>query len=79
MGATASWSYLRFHRGRRQNGGYTPRELRAWAGRIAAAPGDVYAYFNNDWEGLAVNDALALASLLADTAAREASPKGAAR
>jgi len=77
--ATASWSYLRFHRGRRQNGGYTPKELRAWADRIAAAPGDVYAYFNNDWEGLAVNDALALASLLADTAAREASPKGAAR
>ena len=56
-----------------------PSELRAWADRIAAASGDVYAYFNNDWEGLAVNDALALASLLPDTAAREASPKGAAR
>lgn len=75
--STASWSYLRFHRGRRQNGGYTPAQLRAWAGRIAAASGDVYAYFNNDWEGLAVNDALGLRSLLADTEASEPRPTSA--
>jgi uncharacterized protein YecE (DUF72 family) len=61
----ASWAYLRFHRGRRRNGGYTGAQLEAWADRIAAAPGDVYAYFNNDWEGLAVDDALALRALLA--------------
>ena len=61
---TAPWAYLRFHRGRRRNGGYTDAQLRAWADRVAAARGDVYAYFNNDWEGLAVDDALALRSLL---------------
>jgi uncharacterized protein YecE (DUF72 family) len=66
---TASWTYLRFHRGRRRNGGYSRAQLEAWAERIAATPGDVYAYFNNDWEGLAVEDALALLSLLGRRAA----------
>jgi uncharacterized protein YecE (DUF72 family) len=55
-----SWAYLRFHRGRRRNGGYTDRQLDEWAARIASRTGDVYAYFNNDWEGLAVDDALGL-------------------
>jgi uncharacterized protein YecE (DUF72 family) len=61
---TASWTYLRFHRGRRRNGGYSRAQLEAWAERIASTRGDVYAYFNNDWEGLAVDDALSLLSLL---------------
>ncbi|WP_300605449.1 DUF72 domain-containing protein [Trebonia sp.] len=64
---TADWGYLRFHEG----GGdpwprYATAELRAWADRVAAAwPRDatVYAYFNNDQEGAAVQDAAAFADL----------------
>jgi uncharacterized protein YecE (DUF72 family) len=67
---TAPWAYVRFHRGRRRNGGYSERQLHAWADRIASATGDVYAYFNNDWEGLAVDDAVRLRSLLAARATR---------
>jgi uncharacterized protein YecE (DUF72 family) len=62
---TAGWWYLRFHHGRGRRGRYTPAELRAWAERIGAARGDVYAYFNNDWEGFAVANAQTLAELLA--------------
>ena len=40
--------------------------------RIEAARGDVYAYFNNDWEGFAVANARALARLLHPTAERKA-------
>jgi uncharacterized protein YecE (DUF72 family) len=69
---TASWTYLRFHRGRRRNGGYTRAQLEPWAERMAAVPGDVYAYFNNDWDGLAVEDARVLLSLLD----RRAEPAG---
>ena len=58
---TADWTFLRFHRGRRgRNGNYSERELEEWARRIESwcARMDVYAYFNNDWEGFAVRNAL---------------------
>jgi len=58
--ATAEWSYIRFHRGRARRGAYGRRALGTWAGRIAEAAGDVYAYFNNDWEGFAVANARTL-------------------
>jgi uncharacterized protein YecE (DUF72 family) len=61
--ATADWHYLRFHYGARgRRGNYGPTELAAWARRIGqlARTGDVYAYFNNDWEGFAVRNALDL-------------------
>jgi uncharacterized protein YecE (DUF72 family) len=61
---TAGWWYLRFHHGRGRNGNYSARELREWAARIARAEGDVYAYFNNDWEGYAPENARSLRSLL---------------
>jgi len=60
---TADWTFLRFHHGRRgRRGNYSERELDDWAARAArhAALGDVYAYFNNDWEGFAVRNALGL-------------------
>ena len=57
---TTDWTYIRFHHGRGRRGKYSARELRDWAMRIAEAPGDVYAYFNNDWEGFAVDNARAL-------------------
>jgi uncharacterized protein YecE (DUF72 family) len=62
---TADWTYLRFHRGRRgRRGNYSGRELDAWARRVQAwrRRADVFAYFNNDWEGFAVRNARALAS-----------------
>ena len=57
------WTYVRFHRGSRgRRGNYSDRELDTWARRIRAwrRRADVYAYFNNDWEGFAVRNATAL-------------------
>jgi uncharacterized protein YecE (DUF72 family) len=57
---TADWTFIRFHRGGRgRRGNYSTAELEAWKRRIAAwrARFEVYAYFNNDWEGLAVDNA----------------------
>ena len=65
---TAGWTFVRFHHGRRgRRGNYSDRELEEWAGRLAAwrARADVHAYFNNDWEGFAVRNALALRKLVA--------------
>ena len=64
---TADWTFVRFHHGTRgRNGNYSERELAEWAGRIAAwrRRADVYAYFNNDWEGYALRNAVRLAGLL---------------
>jgi uncharacterized protein YecE (DUF72 family) len=62
---TAGWAYLRFHHGRARRGAYGRHALRTWASRIGEARGDVYAYFNNDWEGFAVANARSLRRLLA--------------
>ena len=61
---TAGWAYLRFHHGRARRGAYGRDALHTWARRIAEAGGDVYAYFNNDWEGFAVANARTLARFL---------------
>jgi uncharacterized protein YecE (DUF72 family) len=56
---TADWTYIRFHRGRRgRNGNYSQTELEQWRNRIAAwrSRVEVFAYFNNDWEGYAVKN-----------------------
>jgi uncharacterized protein YecE (DUF72 family) len=58
---TADWTFVRFHHGHRgRNGNYSDRELEKWGRRIASwrAKVDVYAYFNNDWEGYAVKNAI---------------------
>lgn len=63
---TAPWTYLRFHAGL-ANGDYTEEQLRRWADAIAGFREqglDVYAYFNNDWQGFAVQDARRLRELL---------------
>jgi uncharacterized protein YecE (DUF72 family) len=56
---TADWTFIRFHYGSR-NGDYTERELEEWRRRISARRSrvEVFAYFNNDWEGFAVKNAL---------------------
>jgi uncharacterized protein YecE (DUF72 family) len=74
---TAGWSYVRFHHGRGRNGNYSERELGAWAELVQEASGDVYAYFNNDWEGFAVANARALAALVGfDVSPREHAEAG---
>jgi uncharacterized protein YecE (DUF72 family) len=57
---TADWTFVRFHYGRRgRNGRYSERELETWKRRIAGwrSRVEVFAYFNNDWEGHAVDNA----------------------
>lgn len=61
---TAGWSYLRFHSGRARDGSYGARELRAWAKRLNTQTGDVFAYFNNDWQGFAIANAQTLRALV---------------
>lgn len=64
---TASWSYVRFHQGRRASAGYPRAKLRRWADRVATIPVDeVFVYFNNDPGGAAVRDAIAFTALLSD-------------
>jgi uncharacterized protein YecE (DUF72 family) len=64
---TAGWTYVRFHHSHaRADGCYTDEELATWARRIGQwrREGDVYAYFNNDWEAFAVRNAASLAERL---------------
>ena len=64
----ASWTYVRFHGGVGEGWAYTDAQLAAWAERIAAYRDEgaaVYAYFNNDPHGHAINDARRLRALLA--------------
>jgi uncharacterized protein YecE (DUF72 family) len=65
---TADWTFVRFHYGSRGRGGnYSERELEEWAHRIEhwRRTCDVYAYFNNDWQGFAVKNGLWLRRRLA--------------
>jgi len=65
---TADFTFVRFHSGTRgRNGNYSHSELDEWAERLAAwaREVDVYAYFNNDWEGYAVENARYLQGRLA--------------
>jgi uncharacterized protein YecE (DUF72 family) len=60
---TADFTFVRFHSGTRGlRGNYSATELDKWAERIRewSAECDVYAYFNNDWEGFAPRNALGL-------------------
>jgi uncharacterized protein YecE (DUF72 family) len=65
---TADWTFIRFHHGSRgRNGNYSKTELERWVERIDRwrRRADVYAYFNNDWHGYAVKNALWLKKQLA--------------
>ena len=79
---TADWTYLRLHRGHRgRRGNYSATELDEWAARVAALAGraEVFAYFNNDWEGFAVRNALGLRGRLADAGLSATKPPAGAR
>ncbi|QEC46517.1 DUF72 domain-containing protein [Baekduia soli] len=65
---TADFTMVRFHHGARgRRGNYSDTELREWAGRLRRlkAEAEVFAYFNNDWEGFAPRNARRLRTLLA--------------
>jgi uncharacterized protein YecE (DUF72 family) len=64
-GATAPWVYVRFHDGRGRRGNYSERQLAEWADRFRRRRGGGYAFFNDDWDGFAVANALRLRELLA--------------
>ncbi len=56
---TTDWMFIRFHHGTRgRHSNYSESELEEWAQRIEewARSADVYAYFNNDWNGYAVRN-----------------------
>jgi uncharacterized protein YecE (DUF72 family) len=63
---TADWTFVRFHYGRGRAGNYSRSQLEEWRDRIDGwrRRNDVYAYFNNDWQGFAVANGLALRRLL---------------
>ena len=53
---------------RGRNGNYSERELKVWARHIEGwrRRHEVFAYFNNDWEGYAVGNGRRLKALLDD-------------
>jgi uncharacterized protein YecE (DUF72 family) len=60
---TTDYTFVRFHGGTRgRNGNYSHSELAEWAGRLDrwSKQVDVFAYFNNDWEGYAIKNATIL-------------------
>jgi uncharacterized protein YecE (DUF72 family) len=64
---TSDFAYVRFHAGTAGNGDYSHAELGAWKRRLADLAGgvEVFAYFNNDQEGHAVENARYLHASLA--------------
>jgi uncharacterized protein YecE (DUF72 family) len=57
---TTDWTYVRFHHGAHgRRGNYSASEIDSWGRRISQWRRDteVFAYFNNDWEGYAVRNA----------------------
>lgn len=67
------WSYVRFHKGRERAPGYRRDKLRRWADRLVEMRArELYVYFNNDQDGAAIRDSLAMIELLEDTGVRVA-------
>ena len=65
--ATAGWRFIRFHYGwRGRSGNYSATELDEWAQRIDRwrRDGEIWAYFNNDWQAFAPRNATGLLTRL---------------
>ena len=61
---TTDWTFVRFHHGHRgRRGNYSVSELETWKRRVARwrREREVFLYFNNDWEGFAIQNALWMA------------------
>jgi uncharacterized protein YecE (DUF72 family) len=68
---TADFTFVRFHGGTHgANGNYAHAELDVWADRLRrwSDSVDVFAYFNNDWLGYAIENALYLKERLGQPA-----------
>ncbi|MEA2496334.1 MAG: hypothetical protein QOJ29_4245, partial [Thermoleophilaceae bacterium] len=64
---TAGFTFIRFHGGKRgRYGNYSDSEIEEWAARIRswAAKRPVFAYYNNDWNAYAINNARLLTRLV---------------
>ena len=64
---TADFTYVRLHAGAHGGGGsYSHGELDGWKLQLEglARSVEVFAYFNNDWQGFAVENALYLREVL---------------
>lgn len=60
---TTDWLFVRWHYGERgRRGNYSEAEIAGWRRRVAAwrSRREIFGYFNNDWEGFAPRNALAL-------------------
>jgi uncharacterized protein YecE (DUF72 family) len=60
---TTDWTLVRLHHGHRgRRGNYSETEIEQWARRIAdwRRRAEVFVYFNNDWEGFAVDNGVSL-------------------
>jgi uncharacterized protein YecE (DUF72 family) len=71
--ATTDWGFVRFHYGARgRRGNYSDSELAEWAGRLrewGSEVGELFVYFNNDWEAFAVRNALSLRRMISTASA----------
>jgi uncharacterized protein YecE (DUF72 family) len=79
---TADWTLVRLHHGHRgRRGNYSESELREWARQIQewSRRADVFVYFNNDWEGFAVENGRSLKRRLRPSPAGRAPAAAAAR
>jgi uncharacterized protein YecE (DUF72 family) len=64
---TTDFTFIRFHGGARgRYGNYSDAEIREWAERIRkwARERPVFAYYNNDWNAYAINNARLLTKLV---------------
>jgi uncharacterized protein YecE (DUF72 family) len=64
---TTDFMFIRFHGGKRgRYGNYSDAEVREWADRIRgwAEERRVFAYYNNDWNAYAINNARLLTRLV---------------
>ncbi len=74
--STANWRFVRFHHGARgRNGNYSVSELGEWARRLHEwrRTQEIYAYFNNDWNGYAPANARTLSGQLHSAPTRASS------
>jgi uncharacterized protein YecE (DUF72 family) len=65
---TTAFTFIRFHGGKRgRYGNYSDAEIREWAERIGrwADERPAFVYYNNDWNGYAINNARLLTKLVA--------------
>lgn len=66
MTLTTNFTYVRFHGAATDGGNYTQKVLVDWAIRMREWQDleRIFVYFNNDWEGYAINNALTLKELV---------------